>query len=70
MLGAMSPYAERFPVGSNVCIAERDALEHFRQTWTLHTPLLPEQLPFAEALATVASVGFNQREFDYTAELC
>jgi hypothetical protein len=54
----MTPYSERFPVGSTVRIAERHALEYFRKTWKLHNPLLPEQLAFGGARATIASVGF------------
>ena len=54
----MTPYAERFPVGSTVRIAERHALELFRQTWNLHNPLLPEQLAFGGSRATIGSVGF------------
>jgi hypothetical protein len=41
-----------------VRIAERHALEHFRQTWNLHNPLLPEQLAFGGSRATVGSIGF------------
>jgi hypothetical protein len=51
-------YTEKFPAGSSVLIAKGDALEHFRQTWKLHNPLLPEQLAFAGSRATIASVGF------------
>jgi hypothetical protein len=51
-------YTEKFPAGSNVHIAERHALEHFRDTWKLHNPLHPEQLAFAGSRATIVSVGF------------
>ena len=51
-------YIEKFPTGSIVLIAERHALEHFRQTWKLHNPLVTEQLAFAGSRATIASVGF------------
>ncbi|MGO9996110.1 MAG: hypothetical protein ACLPTF_26885 [Steroidobacteraceae bacterium] len=51
-------YTEKFPVGSSVLIADGDVLEHFRQTWKLHNPLLPEQLAFAASRATIASIGF------------
>jgi len=54
----MTPYSERFPVGSTVRIAERHALEYFRKTWKLHNSLLPDQLAFGGARATIASVGF------------
>ena len=51
-------YTEKFPVGSSVLIAQGDALEHFRQTWKLHNPLLAEQLVCAGSSAPIASVGF------------
>jgi hypothetical protein len=51
-------YTEKFPAGSSVLIAERQALEHFRDTWKLHNPLHPEQLAFAGSPATIATVGF------------
>jgi hypothetical protein len=50
-------YTEKFPAGSSVLIADRHALEHFRDTWKLHNPLHPEQLAFAGAQTTIASVG-------------
>jgi hypothetical protein len=51
-------YTEKFPTGSSVIVAERRALERFRDTWKLHNPPHPEQLAFAGARATIASVGF------------
>jgi hypothetical protein len=51
-------YPQKFPTGSIVRIAERHALERFRQTWKLHNPLLAEQFVFAGSSATIGSVGF------------
>jgi hypothetical protein len=51
-------YPQKFTTGSIVRVAERHALERFRQTWNLHNPLLAEQLVFAGLSATIASVGF------------
>jgi hypothetical protein len=51
-------YHQKFTAGSIVRIAERQALERFRQTWKLHNPLLADQLVFAGSSATIASVGF------------
>ena len=54
----MPAYAERFPAGSEVRVADAATLEHFRATWHFHNPLLPEQLSWAGKHAVVAEVGF------------
>jgi hypothetical protein len=54
----VASYQEKFPVGSSVRIADRDALEHFRATWRYHNPLAAEQLSFAGREAAIAAVGF------------
>ena len=54
----MPAYAERFPAGSTVQIADLATLERFRATWRLHNPLIPEQLAWANKLALVAEVSF------------
>ena len=54
----MPPYAERFPVGTAVRVANWTALEHFRSHWRLHNPLAAEQLGWAGRRAVVAEVGF------------
>jgi hypothetical protein len=51
-------YTALFTVGSTVRIAQRPALEDFRQTWRLHNPLLPEQLECAGSSAIIKSIGF------------
>lgn len=53
-----TPYRERFPRGSQVRIASRQALELFRNTWTYHNPLTAEQLDHADKVTTVREVGF------------
>lgn len=52
------PYQERFPKGTNVRIASKDALERFRDTWLYHHKLETAQLSHADQVARVASVGF------------
>ena len=52
------PYVEQFPAGERVRIKDRDALERFAADWKYHDPLVPEQLPFAGTVTTVAEVGF------------
>jgi hypothetical protein len=54
----MPAYAEKFPIGSEVQIADRTHLEAFRATWRFHNPLTVEQLTWAARRATVAEVGF------------
>ena len=51
-------YKESYPVGSQVKIVPRAALEEFQRTWRLHNPLQPEQLAFGDATATVERVGY------------
>jgi len=38
-------------------VADR-GLDEFKATWQYHHKLRPEQLPFADAVAAVAEVGF------------
>jgi hypothetical protein len=52
------PYKEEFPRGSRVKIADRTFLEDFLRTWKFHHKLEPDQLKFADKIATVKSVGF------------
>jgi hypothetical protein len=51
-------YREEFPVGTAVRVVDRNQLEAFMATWTLHNPLHADQLAFAGVTARVASVGF------------
>ena len=52
------PYKEEFPKGSKVKIADRAFLEDFHRTWKFHHKVKPEQLRFADEIASVRSVGF------------
>jgi hypothetical protein len=52
------PYNAEFPKGSTVRIADRTILEDFLLTWRYHNKLKPEQLQYANKVATVNSVGF------------
>ena len=54
----MTPYIERFPVGTRVRIATRPELDTFRADWHLHNPLTAEQLGCAGREATVKEIGF------------
>jgi hypothetical protein len=54
----MPAYAEKFPIGSEVQIADRRQLESFRASWRFHNPLTVEQLMWAARRAMVAEVGF------------
>ncbi len=54
----VNPYVEAFPVGSEVQIVTRDALEQFKRDWKLHNRLQDNQLAYAGMLACVAKVGF------------
>jgi hypothetical protein len=51
-------YHEGFPVGSRVRIADRASLDEFLTSWRYHHKLQPEQLSFADQVATVEEVGF------------
>ena len=51
-------YRATFPEGSNVRVISREALEKFAQAWKYHHKLLPEQMEFAGATATVKKVSF------------
>ena len=54
----MKPYAERYPVGTRIRIADRARLEQFRREWLWHNPLTAEQLAFANRDAIVRDVSF------------
>jgi hypothetical protein len=51
-------YNERFPKGRKARIADRAILEEFIATWKFHHKLQPEQLEYADRVATVVDVGF------------
>ena len=51
-------YQAEFPQGSKVQIANRAHLERFLGNWEFHHSLPPDQLEFADKIATVKSVGF------------
>jgi hypothetical protein len=51
-------YREKFPVGSNVLIKNRQHLEEFQRTWKYHHPLEFEQLQYAGLAGEVEKVGF------------
>ena len=51
-------YQEAYPVGTRVRIQDLDALQSFRDSWTLHHPLSDTMLEHAGASAVVAEVGF------------
>lgn len=52
------PYKAKFPEGSRVRVISRAALERFAQDWKYHHKLLPIQMGFAGAMATVKEVSF------------
>jgi hypothetical protein len=52
------PYQAEFPKGSKVKIADRAFLENFLNTWKFHHKLEPQQLGFADKIATVKALGF------------
>jgi hypothetical protein len=52
------PYKAIFPKGAMVRVISRAALEKFAQDWKYHHKLVPEQMEFAGAIATVEKVGF------------
>jgi hypothetical protein len=52
------PYKATFPEGSRVRVISRAALERFAHDWKYHHKLLPEQMEFAGATATVKKVSF------------
>lgn len=51
-------YNERFSKGSKVRVADRATLEEFTGTWKYHHKLRPEQLDYADRVATVIGIGF------------
>lgn len=53
----MKPYEPAFKEGVQVRVADRKRLEAFLRKWKHHNPLQPEQLAYAEMVATVAHVG-------------
>jgi hypothetical protein len=48
----------RFPEGSKARVADRAILEGFMATWRYHHKLRPEQLEYADRVATVLDVGW------------
>jgi hypothetical protein len=52
------PYKESFPAGTWVCIAEREVLDEFLETWKFHNPFKSEQLASAGKVVEVENVGF------------
>jgi hypothetical protein len=48
----------RFPKGSQARIADRATLEEFMKTWEYHHKLRPEQVAYADRIATVVEVGW------------
>jgi hypothetical protein len=53
-----APYKASNAIGSAVRVVERAVLEHFKESWKLHNPLITEQLAFAGREATVKSIGY------------
>jgi hypothetical protein len=51
-------YHEEYAIGSFVKIAERNALDDFMRTWTLHNKLEVKQLDYAGKKGRIRSVGF------------
>src|SRR5690349_7841938 len=52
------PYRAEFEIGEKVQIADREFLLNFISEWKYHHPLQPEQLAYADQIASVQSVGF------------
>jgi hypothetical protein len=50
-------YIATFPEGTRVRVISRTALERFAHEWKYHHKLLPEQMEFAGATATVKKVS-------------
>jgi hypothetical protein len=48
----------RFPEGSKARVVNRAMLEEFMATWKYHHKLRPEQLEYADKVATVVGVGW------------
>jgi len=48
----------RFPEGSKARVADRATLEEFMATWKYHHKLRPDQLEYADRVATVVDVGW------------
>jgi hypothetical protein len=51
-------YTARFPVGTQVNVVPEERLKEFRRTWRYHHALQDAQMPYAGAVARVATVGF------------
>ena len=51
-------YAERFPVGTRVRIADRGTLDRFQREWHFHHPLQADQLAHSGRETVVREVGF------------
>ena len=52
------PYKATFSEGSKVRVIPKAALEAFARDWKYHHKLLPEQMEYAGAAATVKEVSF------------
>ena len=52
------PYTALYPRGTRIRIAPLKDLENFRDHWTSHNKLLPEQLQYAEREAIVEDLGY------------
>jgi hypothetical protein len=51
-------HGEKFAVGTLVCVAGGETLEHFLSTWIGDNPLTPDQLEYAGYKTVVREVGF------------
>ena len=51
-------YTEKFPVGTEVMIEDREFLTEFMKSWKWHHPLESAQLAHAGIAALVKDVGF------------
>jgi hypothetical protein len=54
----MTPYTEKYPVGSKVKIAGGGKLDSFYQGWKYHHRLTSVQLAYAEQSTEVETVSF------------
>ena len=55
---AVPVYKELYPVGTEVRVLPRGKLEDFQRTWRYHHALQDGQLPYAGAVARIATVAF------------
>ncbi len=54
----MAAYIEKFPVGSQVRVADAQSLQEFQLTWKYHNRIQDDQLNYAGMVAEVETVGF------------